>query len=113
MTATLLALALLGPVQPQDLSDGWKTARVSWYEQGETTANGEKFNPDGLTCAHRTLPFNTRVEFRLRGRSVTCRVNDRPARKDREFDLARGASRKLGMLREGVATVQWREVPRG
>jgi rare lipoprotein A len=113
MTATLLALALLGPAQPA-AQPVWHTARVSWYEQGTVTANGERFDPDANTCAHRTLPFGTRITFRYRGATVTCRVNDRcPRAKGREFDLARGAGQLLGIYRKGVAKVQWREVSRG
>lgn len=81
---------------------------VSWYgsESGARTANGEPFRPDGLTCAHRSLPFGTRVRVTdlATRRSVICRVNDRgPARRlGRTLDLARGAARALGTLGRGV-----------
>ena len=37
---------------------------ASWYHEGSRTANGERYRPDGITAAHRTLPFGTRVEVR-------------------------------------------------
>ena len=81
---------------------------ASWYFEGSRTANGEKFNPDGLTAAHRSLPFGTilRVTHRGNGRSVIVRVNDRgPFIAGRDIDLSRGAARQIGMLGEGVAQV--------
>ena len=87
----------------------WREARVSWYESGHTTANGERYNPDGLTCAHLTMRFGTRIEFRYNGRVVTCRVQDRgPFIRGRTFDLSRGAMRKLGGLNKGVIVLEYR-----
>lgn len=82
---------------------------ASWYKMGHTTANGEKYNPDGLTAAHKSLPFGTRVTVKnLRnGRSVNVRINDRgPFVDGRIIDVSRGAARKLGMIGSGVAPVQ-------
>lgn len=73
---------------------------ASWYGSGRKTANGEPFNPNGLTAAHRTLPFGTmvRVTNHRNGRSVTVRINDRgPFIGGRSIDLARGAARAIGM----------------
>lgn len=79
---------------------------ASWYSMGHTTANGEPYNPDGLTCAHKTLPFGTRVRVTYRGRSVICRINDRgPFIHGRSIDLSRGTARAIGMLNAGVARV--------
>lgn len=82
---------------------------ASWYDQGTRTANGEKYNPDGLTAAHRSLPFGTivRVTHRESGRSVVVRINDRGPAKwtGREIDLSRGAARQIGMIGQGVAQV--------
>lgn len=82
---------------------------ASWYDQGTRTANGEKYNPDGLTAAHRSLPFGTivRVTHTGNGRSVVVRINDRGPAKwtGREIDLSRGAARQIGMIGEGVAQV--------
>jgi rare lipoprotein A len=79
---------------------------ASWYHHGRRTANGEAFNPNGMTAAHRTLPFGTRVRVvnEKTGRSVVVRINDRgPFIGGRIIDLARGAAQQLGM--GGVATV--------
>ncbi len=73
---------------------------ASWYASGHRTANGEHFNPNGLTAAHRSLPFGTRVLVtnRTNGRSVVVRINDRgPFVGGRQIDLARGAARAIGM----------------
>jgi rare lipoprotein A len=73
---------------------------ATWYQSGRRTANGEKFNPDGMTAAHKKLPFNTRVKITNpnNGNSIVVRINDRgPFRKGYEFDLARGAARAIGM----------------
>ena len=70
---------------------------ASWYGSGHRTANGERFAPDGLTAAHRTLPFGTRVRVTYGGRSVVVRINDRgPFIAGRSIDLARGAARVIG-----------------
>ena len=73
---------------------------ATWYQSGSRTANGEKFNPDGMTAAHKKLPFNTRVRLTNleNGKSIVVRINDRgPFRKGYEFDLARGAARAINM----------------
>lgn len=76
---------------------------------GRPTANGEHFDPDELTAAHRSLPFDTRVEVTNldNGRQVTVRINDRgPFTSGRIIDLSRGAAERLGMIRSGVAPVR-------
>ena len=73
---------------------------ASWYGSGRKTANGERFNPNGMTAAHRSLPFGTRVrvENTRNGRSVVVRINDRgPFVRGRVIDLARGPARALGI----------------
>ena len=83
-------------------------AVVSWYRHGTVTANGERYNPNDLTVAHRTLPFNTWVRFTNpeTGAEVIARVNDRgPYVRGREFDLSMGTARRLGILERGVATL--------
>ena len=59
-----------------------QTVRATWYGNelaGNRTASGERFNPNGLTAAHRSLPFGTclRVGNPKTGRTVSVRVNDR------------------------------------
>jgi rare lipoprotein A len=89
-----------------------ETVRASWYGgKGERlarhTASGDVFRADGLTAAHRTLPFGTRLRVTYGGRSVIARVNDRgpAAWTGRSLDLSRGAARALGMIGVGVARV--------
>lgn len=80
-----------------------QTVRATWYGHelaGNRTASGERFNPNGLTAAHRTLPFGTclRVSNPKTGRSVAVRVNDRgPFTKGVSLDLSYGAARAIGM----------------
>ena len=75
---------------------------------GRTTANGEVFDMEALTAAHRTLPFGTvlRVTNLENGKEVTVRVNDRgPFVGDRVIDLSLAAAREIGLEASGVATV--------
>lgn len=86
------------------------TCKASYYWHGPLTANGERYNPDGITAAHRTLPFNTRVKVtnRANGRSVTVRINDRgPFIAGRCLDLSRGAMTAIGGTGAGVITADW------
>jgi rare lipoprotein A len=83
---------------------------VSFYSTGSTTANGERFDPDGLTAAHKTLPFNTRIRVTnpSNGKSVVVRVNDRgPFVGGRCIDLARGAFAQIASLGAGVITARY------
>ncbi|MEO0591645.1 MAG: septal ring lytic transglycosylase RlpA family protein [Pseudomonadota bacterium] len=88
------------------------TRIASYYGKrfhGRLTANGERFDMNAMTAAHKTLPFGTRVRVtnRANGRSVTVRINDRgPFIRGREIDLSRGAAEKIGMIRAGHARVQ-------
>jgi rare lipoprotein A len=85
---------------------------ASYYARrhhGRRTANGERFDMDQLTAAHRTLPFGTvvRVTDVASGRSVVVRINDRgPYAAGRVIDLSRAAARQLGMLDAGVTKVR-------
>lgn len=76
---------------------------------GRPTANGETFDPDGLTAAHRTLPFGSKVRVTnsQNGRSVVVRINDRgPFIEHRLIDVSRGAAQRLGMIQSGTAHVR-------
>jgi rare lipoprotein A len=78
-------------------------------EGGPLTANGERYNSGGLTAAHRTLPFGTRVRVTSpnTGRSVVVRINDRgPYTGGRIIDLSVGAARAIGLTSSGVGTVR-------
>jgi rare lipoprotein A len=77
--------------------------RATWYGnelRGNRTASGERFNPDGMTAAHRSLPFGTClvVGNPKTGRTTVVRVNDRgPFTKGVTLDLSAGAARAIGM----------------
>lgn len=85
---------------------------ASWYGpdfHGKATANGEIYNMNDLTAAHRTLPFNTvvLVENLDNGRSVVVRINDRgPYVDNRIIDLSRQAAREIDMINAGIAPVE-------
>jgi rare lipoprotein A len=84
------------------------TCGVSYYETGSVTASGEPFDPDGLTAAHKTLPFDTRVRVTANGKSVVVRINDRgPFVSGRCLDLARGAFAEIASLSSGVITAKY------
>ena len=73
---------------------------ATWYRAGRKTANGEKFDPHGMTAAHKKLPFNTmvRVTNPENGKSILVRINDRgPFTKGRDLDLAMGAAKAIDM----------------
>lgn len=83
--------------------------RLTYYARqlaGRPTANGERFDPEGMTMAHKTLPLGTwvRVVNLVNQRSVVVRVNDRgPWTGGRIGDVSVAAARQLGILRQGVA----------
>lgn len=88
-----------------------ETGIASWYgsESGNRTAMGTRFNPQGITAAHKTLPLPTKVKVtNLRnGRSVVVTVNDRgPFTKNRLIDLSHGAAKKIGLDKQGVTKVR-------
>jgi len=81
---------------------------ASFYWEGDRVATGARYNPDGLTAAHRTLPFGTqlRVTDLVSNRSVVVTINDRgPFIAGRVLDLSRGAARVLGMMDRGVTRI--------
>ncbi|MGS2614034.1 septal ring lytic transglycosylase RlpA family protein [Micromonospora sp. LZ34] len=83
---------------------------ASFYSEGQLTANGENFNPDALTAAHKTLPFNTRVRVTNpdNGKSVTVRINDRgPFIEGRCIDLSRAAFAEIASLDLGHVDVRY------
>lgn len=86
------------------------TGSASWYGpgfHGRRTANGERFDQNGLTAAHKTLPFGTKVRVTKGDRSVVVRINDRgPFVRGREIDLSRGAAQAVGLLSAGIASVR-------
>ena len=111
MSANLGISAFLVFVALSTSANGEDRVSASWYGdelRGNRTASGEKFNPDGLTAAHKTLPFGTClvVGNPRNGKSVNVRVNDRgPFAEDRVLDLAAGAARAIGMLATQIITM--------
>src|SRR5215475_4277133 len=82
---------------------------ASFYWEGTHVATGARYNPDGLTAAHRTLPFGTRLKVTdlVSARSVVVTINDRgPFIAGRILDLSRGAAVALGMTERGVTRIK-------
>jgi rare lipoprotein A len=85
-----------------------ETGKIAWYGSkfaGRRTASGERYNPEAMTVAHKSLPFGTwvLVTNTANGKSVKLRVNDRgPTQADRIADVSYAAARKLGFVRAGL-----------
>ena len=82
---------------------------ASYYWEDSEVATGARYDPDGLTAAHRTLPFGTRLRVTdlVSRRSVDVTVNDRgPFIAGRILDLSRGAALVLGMLERGLTQIK-------
>jgi rare lipoprotein A len=93
-------------------SDGQKRPGAhgvaSFYWQPQAVASGGRFDPNGMTAAHKTLPFGTRVRVTHmgNGRSVEVKINDRgPYIAGRIIDLSRAAAGVIGMTGQGIARV--------
>lgn len=101
---------------PADTAAFEEVGYASWYgaeRAGMTTANGERFDPDAISAAHRTLPMPSYVEVTAldSGRTILVRINDRgPFRDDRIIDLSQAAATELGFARGGVGAVRVRRV---
>jgi rare lipoprotein A len=81
---------------------------ASYYgnESGSRTASGQRMNASAMTCAHRSLPFGTKLRVTHGGRSVVVTVNDRgPFIRGRVLDLSTGAARVIGLTGAGVGRV--------
>jgi 3D (Asp-Asp-Asp) domain-containing protein len=82
---------------------------ASWYGpgfNGNLPANGERFNQNALTTAHKTLPFGTRLRVCFK-RCAVVRVNDRgPYINGRKLDLSKGAADAIGLTGSGVGQVK-------
>ena len=108
--------ALPDALDPATLGRTLQRGLASWYGprfHGQRTASGEPYDMHGLTAAHRSLPFGTRVLVQnpRTGKQVVVRINDRgPFAAGRVIDLSRAAAQALGMLQRGHDTVVLREV---
>src|SRR6202011_3022481 len=81
---------------------------ASFYgnESGSQTASGQRFNQNAMTCAHRSLPFGTKLRVTHGGNSVVVTVNDRgPFVRGRVLDLSTAAARAVGLTGAGVGRV--------
>ena len=89
-------------------TSGTFSGKASYYgsESGARTASGARYNPMGLTAAHRSLPFGTKLKVTHGGRSVVVTVNDRgPFTRGRVLDLSKGAANAIGLTARGVGQV--------
>lgn len=98
-------------------ADGFRQKGLaSWYGEpfhGRKTANGEVYDMNRVSAAHKTLPLNTWVEVRNldNNKKMYVRINDRgPFVKGRVIDLSRQAAKEMGMLEAGVARVTLKAV---
>ena len=103
-------------------SDSWRDANASiggsghsfsgvasmyGNESGSKTASGQRFNENAMTCAHRSLPFGTKLRVSHGGRSVIVTVNDRgPFVRGRVLDLSTGAAHAIGLSGIGQVTAE-------
>ena len=111
------------PMSVEEAENYGETGMASWYgyetlqqNGGYMTANGEAFNPNGLTAAHKYLPLPTHVKVTNleNHRSIIVRVNDRgpfssehnPRSGDRVIDLSAGAAKRLGFYGKGTTKVK-------
>jgi len=99
----------------QDAGPGFHERGIaSWYGpgfHGKRTANGEVYDMDTMTAAHKQLPFDSIVEVRNldNGKKTQVRINDRgPFVRGRIIDLSRAAAKDIGMLGPGTAKVEIR-----
>jgi peptidoglycan lytic transglycosylase len=109
MNARLLLACVLSFVADDAIAQGSCSQgdRIisAYYWEGRHTASGQRFNPHGLTAAHRTLPFGTRllVINPHNGKSVTVTVNDRgPFVRGVGLDLSLGAAKMIGLTGTGT-----------
>ena len=91
--------------------DGGSSAHsgmASYYHEPQRLASGDRFNPNALTAAHKTLPFGTKVRVtnNRNGQSVVVTINDRgPYVGGRVIDLSAAAAGAINMKSAGVAPV--------
>lgn len=109
LLSALAALSILTVGTEVKAASGQQAGVASWYGpgfHGRKTANGERFDMNALTAAHRTLPLGTqvRVTNTHTGQSVVVRINDRgPYVGQRVIDLSKASAQAIGIA--GVAKV--------
>src|SRR6266851_5304603 len=95
-------------IAPSSGSGRTFSGMASYYgsESGSRTASGQRMNSNGMTAAHRSLPFGTRLRVTHGDRSVVVTINDRgPFVHGRVLDLSTGAARAIGLTGAGVGRV--------
>ena len=110
--ATLSLILAVAPALPQaQARESVLSGVASWYGpgfHGRQTANGERYNMNDMTAAHKSLKFGTRVRVtnQTNGLSVVVRINDRgPYVGSRIIDLSKSAAQALDMIGPGTASV--------
>ena len=108
LVASFALIAADEPLQPGTVIE---KGIASWYTSDKSeslTANGEIFDPNTLSAAHKSLKFGTivRVTNLANGKSVDVRINDRgPFRPGRIVDLSRAGAEAIDMIGSGVAQI--------
>ena len=108
----LLSACSSGPISHKESVGFAEEGGASYYAdkyQGRTTANGEIFNQNAMTAAHKRLPFGTRVSVTNldNGKRVLVRINDRgPFIRGRVIDLSKAAFQRIANTRVGVVDVK-------
>jgi len=92
-----------------------QTMVICWYGRefhGKMMANGQPFDEDKLTAAHKTIPLGTKLLLQTRrGKSVVVEVTDRgPWVKGRDLDISLAAASRLGIVAQGIAVVSYKVV---
>ncbi len=109
--ACLLLLAVL-PLRAEIRDTTTVVGNASYYSdklQGHKMANGEKYDPDSFSCAHRTIPIGTMVKVRnpSNGKECIVKVTDRgPFSKKLSIDLSKAAAKYLGIIPSGYSKVE-------
>ena len=110
-TILLSASLAFGALAPAAVEAGSSCGTASFYGpgfHGNLTASGERFNSQGMTAAHRSLPFGSRVRVtnQANGRSVVIKINDDgPHYGNRIIDLSEGAFARIASTGQGLANV--------
>jgi rare lipoprotein A len=108
LATTFASLDTIADEQPVQVASGI----ASWYGgqfHGRTTASGEPFDKNGLTAAHPSLPFGSKVRVtnRTNDASVVVRINDRgPFAGNRVIDLSHAAAKAVRIIGPGLAPVK-------
>lgn len=121
LSVSIAYFASCSLIGPNDNEEGCliQTGIASWYGKdyhGSQTANGEIYDMESMTAAHKRLPFNSivRVKNLDNGENVIVRINNRgPFVDGRVIDLSRKAAREIGIITEGLADVELYLIEKG